>query len=69
MSESENFGIYSETQQNRGEAEIYWEDMSGNIVKVTEVKSQKNEKSMFSDAVYLGKLKKYHSRNNMKNII
>jgi hypothetical protein len=63
MSESNNYGIYSETQYKENKDEIYWEDISGNIVKVTEVKSQKNGKSNFRDAVYLGKLKKYHSTN------
>ena len=41
MSESNNYGIYSETQYKKNKDEIYWEDISGNIVKVTEVKSQK----------------------------
>ena len=40
---------------------IYYETDDNRLVQITEIFHDKNTKSLFDDAVYLGKVKKFHS--------
>jgi hypothetical protein len=43
---------------------IYYINMEGNIVQVTEVRNKKITQPMFDDLHYLGELKQFHSVSN-----
>lgn len=40
---------------------IYYETEDNKLVQITEIVHDKSKRSMFDDAVYLGKVKKFHS--------
>lgn len=40
---------------------IYYETEDNKLVQITEIFHDKSKRSMFDDAVYLGKVKKFHS--------
>lgn len=67
------YGWFSDTQRNRWndfyverskhknqKKYIYYIDMNDNIVEITEITRDKNYKSKFKDAIYLGEMKKFH---------
>lgn len=70
------FGYYSKKQFNNIRSSmhkkndklknpyIYYINMEGNIVQVTEVRNKKITQPMFDDLHYLGELKQFHSVSN-----
>jgi len=48
-------------KKNKDNSYIYYEKYNNELVQITEIFHDKNAKSLFDDAVYLGKVKKFHS--------
>ena len=77
MKTYDGYAVYSETQFNHisrvnGNTKcpyIYYKNEKDEVVQVTEVFTNKEDKSTFSDAVYLGKVKWYGAFQDYQNII
>tara|TARA_B100001093_G_C26313291_1_gene794486 strand:+ start:259 stop:558 length:300 start_codon:yes stop_codon:yes gene_type:complete len=73
-SSQEFYAVYSQKQfdhiqetnlnshkKNKDFSYIYYEKYNNELVQITEIFHDKTSKSLFDDAVYLGKVKKFHS--------
>jgi hypothetical protein len=74
MKTYDGYAVYSETQFNHISRNtkcpyIYYKNEKDEVVQVTEVLINKEDKSTFSDAVYLGKVKWYGAFQDYQNII
>lgn len=48
-------------KKNKDNSYIYYEKYNNELVQITEIFHDKDKKSMFDDAVYLGKVARFHS--------
>ena len=48
-------------KKNKDNSYIYYEKYNNELVQITEIFHDKNARSLFDDAVYLGKVEKFHS--------
>jgi len=57
--------FYIERSKNSDKKKyIYYIDMNDNIVEITEISRDKNYKSKFDDAIYLGEMKKFYTASD-----
>jgi len=52
--------ILNNSEKNKGFSYIYYEKYNNELVQITEIFHDKNAKSLFDDAVCLGKVKKFY---------